>query len=602
MKRLRHRRSVLWLVALLAFALIAAACDSSTGNDEATSSTPLTTSVPATTAAPATTVAPATTAAPSTTAPPSGKPYGGEVIIGQVQEPPILNPLAPGGDKLVVALIGQGYFAGVQEIDGFTSELIPELVTELPTEANGGVTVNDDGSMTVRYQIRDEAHWSDGVPISGDDFQFTLDTILDPDLSIDKTTYEDIIDTKVGPKTFEYTFATPTVLYELLFGIVLPKHAVQGTDFETAWNETMWPSAGPFVFESWQKGESITLVRNENYWKTDAETAQELPFLDTVIFRFSPNTEAMVTDFMGRLVDVINPPSAQIATLQALEPDGVRVEVLNGTFWEHLNFQFGPGRLERNPSSTNDNLSYRRAVAHALNKDLIVSELDTAGEPLDSFVEQYTPTLSQGSWAQYDYDVEKAKEYVEAAKAELDVEELVAVFSTTSNVDDRARVAELLVGMLAEVGIRAENQLEISQVFFDETYHSGEWDMGQWAWVGAPGFSGLVNGLTVFDPGSPPPEGLNKYRWGTDDSSVVDDNTARFSEIYDALGNSIDASVLEPLINEAETILADQVVIIPLYARLDPGVVWGDTIGGFKHNPTAAGFTWNIEAWYNLES
>ena len=55
--------------------------------------------------------------------------------------------------------------AGVQEIDGFTLELIPELVTELPTVDNGGVVVNDDGTMTVSYTIRDEAVWSDGTPI-----------------------------------------------------------------------------------------------------------------------------------------------------------------------------------------------------------------------------------------------------------------------------------------------------------------------------------------------------------------------------------------------------------------------------------------------------
>jgi ABC-type transport system substrate-binding protein len=318
------------------------------------------------------------------------------------------------------------------------------------------------------------------------------------------------------------------------------------------------------------------------------------------MFRFAPDTESLVSDFKGRQIDVINPPSTEIQALQALEPEGVRVEVVNGIFWEHLNFQFGPGRLARNPDSANANLNYRKAVAHAIDKDLIVEALDVAGEPLDSLIEQYSPDLSQGSWDQYDYNVDKAKEYAEAAKAELGVDELVAIFSTTSNVDDRTRVSELLVQMFADVGITYESQLEISQVFFDETYHSGEWDMGEWAWVGAPGFSGLIAGLSVFDPDASPPEGLNNYRWGTEDSSVIDDNTRRFAEIYDALNTSIDPGVLEPLVKEAEDILANQVVIIPLYARLDPAVVWADTVGGFRHNPTRASFTWNVEEWYQL--
>ena len=86
-------------------------------------------------------------------------------------------------------------------------ELIPDVVTELPTIANGGITINDDGTETVRYQIRDEAVWADGTPISGDDYLFTYQTITDPDLPIDKTIYEDIDPASVvaGPKTFEFT-------------------------------------------------------------------------------------------------------------------------------------------------------------------------------------------------------------------------------------------------------------------------------------------------------------------------------------------------------------------------------------------------------------
>ena len=49
------------------------------------------------------------------------------------QEPPTLNSFVPGGDNFIVSIIGQSYYAGVQEIDGFTLELMPELVTELPT-------------------------------------------------------------------------------------------------------------------------------------------------------------------------------------------------------------------------------------------------------------------------------------------------------------------------------------------------------------------------------------------------------------------------------------------------------------------------------------
>ncbi len=42
--------------------------------------------------------------------------------------------------------------------------------------------------------------------------------------------------------------------------------------------------------------------------------------------------------------------------------------------------------------------------------------------------------------------------------------------------------------------------------------------------------------------------------------------------------------------------------MFPLYARLVTAAVWEDTIGGFKHNPTQAGHTWNIEDWYRADA
>ncbi len=598
MTQLWRSRKVAWSAVIIVFALIAAACGG-------TAETTTTTAPPA---APVTT----TTAPPSTTQPvvttttqpaPTGPAYGGTVVVADDQEPPTLNAFVPGGDNFIVSIVGQSYWAGVQEIDGFTLELIPELVTELPTEGNGGVVVNDDGTMTVTYTILDEAQWSDGVPISGDDFQFTLDTIMDPDNAIGTTTYEDIVSTEVGPKTFSYTLSAPTVLYEFLFGNIIPKHDVEGSDFLNDWNDTMWVSAGPFIFNEWQKGEFIEVVRNDNYWKK-AENGDQLPYLDSVVFRFIPETDSIITAFKAREVDVIQPPPASetIEELQKLESEGARVEVLSGPVWEHLNFQFGPARLIRNPDSSNENLNYRKAVAHTIDKELIVDEI-LAGqvEPLDSFVEAFSPTLSQGSWAQYDYNPEKAMELLELAKAELGKDSISTVFSTTSNNDARVKLSELFDTMFSAVGIVYENQLEESQIFFGETLENGQWDLGEWAWVGAPGLSGLIGIMDIFDPAGPPPEGSNFYQWGTPTSSVIDDNTARVAEIRTALNQTVDPEKLIPLLQEAETILADQVVIIPLYARLVTAAVWADEVGGFKHNPTSAGHTWNIEQWYRLD-
>ncbi|MDK1103653.1 MAG: ABC transporter substrate-binding protein [Actinomycetota bacterium] len=615
MKRILHSRKVAFMVLLIAFALVAAACssDPDVGDTTTTAAPPADTTT--TTEAP-----PETT---TTTEAPLVRPYGGEVIVADDQEPPTLNSFAPGGDNFIVSIIGQSYWAGVQEIDGFTLELIPELVTELPTVANGGVTVNDDDTMTVKYQIRDDAQWEDGTPITGNDFQFTYDIIMNPDLPINKSTYEDIDPDSVivGEKTFEYTLTAPTVLFDLLFGTILPAHAIDPATFMEDWNDKMWPSAGPFVFDEWAQGEFVRVVRNDNYWKTDPETGQQLPYLDSVTFKFIPETEAIITAFKAREIDIIQPPpsSETIETLQALEAEGARVEVLSGPVWEHLNFQFGPKRFDRNPNSCNESFNMRAAIAHTINKKVLTDEI-LAGqvEPLDSYIEAFAPALSNQAWAQYQPDVAKATEFYAAALEETG-KECSVVFSTTSNNDARVQMSELFVGMFETTGIPYENDLVDSSVFFGEVLDTGTWDLGEWAWVGSPGLSGLVNIHDLFDPEQPPPLGQNYYRWGTseladeeyegdnavyagtNESSVKDAASERYAVVRDEMNATVDDGELVALIQEAEAILADNLVIFPLYARLVTAAVWADEVGNFKHNPTVASHTWNLELWYRVD-
>ncbi len=603
------------MVLLIAFALVAAACSSDdSGADDTTTTTEAAQDTTTTTAAPATTTTPE---------PKLEHPYGGEAIVADDQEPPTLNSFAPGGDNFIVSIIGQAYWAGVQEIDGYTLELIPELVTELPTVANGGVVVNADGTMTVKYEIRDEAVWEDGTPISGTDFEMTYNIIMNPDLPIVKALYEDIDPDSivVGDKTFEYTLAAPTVQFDLMFGLILPAHAIDPETFLDDWNDKMWPSAGPFIFDEWAQGEFVRVVRNDNYWKTDAETGQALPYLDSVTFKFIPETESIITAFKAREIDIIQPPpnSETIETLQALEPEGARVEVLSGPVWEHLNWQFGQKRFERNENSCNESYNMRKAVAHTIVKTTLTDEI-LAGqvEPLDSYVDPFAPTLSLSAWAQYQPDVALATEAYAAAVEETG-KECSVVFSTTSNNDARVKMSELFVGMFEATGIPYVNALVDSSVFFGEYLDVGNWDLGEWAWVGSPGLSGLVSIHDVFDPEGPPPVGQNYYRWGTtelDDSEYEGDNAIyansnessvrnaasdRYAVVRDEMNSTVDEGELIVLIHEAEQILADELVIFPLYARLVTAAVWEDEIGNFKHNPSQAGHTWNMESWYRSD-
>lgn len=540
-------------------------------------------------------------------------PPGGVVVIADDQEPRTLNPYAPEGDNLVTSTIGQAHLAGAHDIDAETLELIPELAVELPTVANGGVIVNDDGTMTVKWEIRDEAVWSDGAPITGRDFAFTLEyreamnECWDEDADWKPVFAAPGDVATVGDKSVAVRFPSPTLEYEQLFQWIVPEHVVAGTNYCEDWNDTAWPAAGPFVVDDWQRGRSLTLVRNESYWKHDPDGGDRLPYLDGVEFRFIPETQEIMNAFRGREVDVIQPPPfpETIDSLEGLRDEGAEVLIVSGPVWEHLNFQFGPNN--RNQESLNRYAEYRQAIAYALDLEQLFTNIGYEEvEASYGFITHFTPAATSEPWRQYEYNPDLARQLLAAAceRAQRDcvASPPVMVFSTTSNADFRPRFADGLQEMLGEVGIEVRLELEDSQLFFGDTLNGGTFDVAEWAWIGSPGLDGLVSAFDVFDPDTSVPEGDNYYRWGTADSVVRDhDAVAEMRVLLAAIRSTVDRAEIMALAGQIEEVLAREAVVIPTHSRLMMGAVWADEIAGFSMNVTQASHTWNIEFWRRLD-
>jgi ABC-type transport system substrate-binding protein len=313
---------------------------------------------------------------------------------------------------------------------------------------------------------------------------------MDPVYGLDRSGYEDIVpgSVVVGEKSFRFVLSRPSLVVESLFSVLLPAHVVAGTDLMADWNDRMWVSGGPFQFESWTPAteedlfSTIILTRNDAYWKVDGDTGQQLPFLDRVVFRFVGDVDTLVAEFEARRLDVITPgaDAAILDHLAALE--GVVVDVVGNGQWEHLSFQFGQGRLTRNPGSYNSHLEFRRAVAHAVDRDRVAAELfGSWGVGMDSYVEAFTPGWSQAAWAQYDYDPDAARTALAELCAKPDIDCTTnppTVVFTAQSADLRIRLSEILEPMFTEVGIAFRAELDPALVFFGSTLDFGRYDLG----------------------------------------------------------------------------------------------------------------------------
>jgi ABC-type transport system substrate-binding protein len=242
---------------------------------------------------------------------------------------------------------------------------------------------------------------------------------------------------------------------------------------------------------------------------------------------------------------------------------------------------------------------------------------------MDSYVEAYRPEASSGAWSRYAYDPVEARRLVgevcEDRGFPCDIDPPVVVLSTTAGSDTRTRLAEALAPMLADAGIAVTLELEESALLFGETLIAGTWDLGVWGWEAGPGLAPLVRVHDLWDAEGFPPYGTNYQRWGTPavegaepvstsrgpvdvnqgESTVVDEHTQRFALLRDRMQGVVDEEAALSLVGDAEGVLADQVVFVPLFARLWVGAVWADRIGGYVPNPVID--TWNIEQWYRLD-
>jgi peptide/nickel transport system substrate-binding protein len=553
----------------LVFAVVIAACTSTSGSRAATTV--------------AMTTIPPTTMVTTPTEPPDG--YGGEVIIGASLPVTTLNPFSENA-PLSANLAGQAVWATTYDILPDSWERVPDIITSLPTRTPGGIEIAEDGSMTVRYQVEQNAVWSDGIPITGADIAFTAEKMaalaLGGSQNIDPI-MASVIATSSLDRIARITFSEASFAFEDALWVVLPSHAIdEATDLGKA-DGFVWPSGGPFVVAQSQEPRSLSLERNLNYWKTTAN-GDQLPYLERLTFA---SGEA-VDMFSNRRVDVFV-VSAGVDAVDVI-PEEAEVQVAQSPLVEQLTFQFAESRDAANPESNNDSRDYRTAIAYSLDREGIVDEAGVLWSP-------ETPGMlvakGPSAWDIYPYNASEGSTLIDAV---ADVDDSIlgspkAVLTTTSELDDRIRMGDALVGNFAGIGVDLGTKYLESLIFFGEQLGTGSFDIGMWAWPSNGGYGSQLLLMEHFDVESAD----NLGNWGVGDSAS--DGSAAYSELVAEARSTTDAARFEEIIGSAETLLAEYLPVIPLFRRSSVTAFWADRLTGVVHNGSRSDLTWNVGTW-----
>lgn len=448
-----------------------------------------------------------------------------DIVIGIPLEPPHLDPTASAAAAIDEVLYAN-VFQGLTRI-GPTGEVLPDLAESW--------TISDDGK-TYTFKLHSGVKFHDGSDFNADDVKFSLDRARDEKSVNAQKALFTAIDTveAVDPATVKITLKNPqgSFLYNLGWGdavIVAP---------ETADTNKEKPiGTGPFKFQNWAKGSSITLVKSDTYWGEPA-------FLDKAEFRIVPDAAAAVPALL----------SGDVQAFPFFQPDGVAQIEGDPRFSVVVGATEGETLLTMNNKKPPfDNLKVRQAISYALDRDAIVEGASAGfGKPIGSHQSPASKDYVDLT-GMYPHDVNKAKELLKEAGLENG-------FKATLKLPppSYARLGgEIIASQLREVGI----DLEIIPV---------EW--AQWL---EQVFKGKDFDLTIVSHTEP--NDIDIY--SRKDYYFNYDNPA-FDKVIEELKVTSDEAKRKDLLGQAQKILAEDAVVGFLFELPKVGV-WDAKLEGF---------------------
>lgn len=505
---------------------------------------------------------------------------GGHLTIGCAQEPTSLNPFLPGGSTVATKLVTSNILWGLLAV---TPDLkyAPRIAEKVPTVENGLITRNP---FTVTYDIRKDAVWSDGTPITSEDVKFTWETIMNPAYQIaDRSGYDKIerIDIPYD-KTLRIVFKEPYAAYKELFSTtcpILPKHILEHQGFSDAINDLLPFASGPYKFKEWVHGDHLTIVRNEGFWGDDA-------YIDKVTFKFLPKGVTQVTNLSEGAIDVLYPSDDKRVTDKIKLIPGTAGFSDPGMLWEHLAFNTSKPPL--------NDINVRKAIAYAIDRKKIAEAATGEPDVLDSIIIPEQQAFYSPAWSKYGANKNRSDrvgEYLARAGYkkgrdgifEKNGTPLVIKISTAYGNPTREEVEKIIQEDLRTAGIKLEIDNADSNTFFNRRLANGDFEMGLWAWLEDP-----EPGMDfIFADDRIPPAGENYYRY----------NNPEVTAVLKTMPTVIDDAKRANLYREVQEKIANDAVVVPLYQHFQV-VAFNKKVNGVINNISFEGPFWNLSNWW----
>lgn len=402
--------------------------------------------------------------------------------------------------------------------------------------------VSEDG-LTYTFNIREDANWSNGEPVTAEDFVYAWTYMLEPEtaspaaflayfiegaeaFNAGEGSAEDLGLAAVDEKTFEVTLSQPTGAFLNIISnpSFFPVHKATAEE-NPEWfaSADTFVANGPFMLESWTPDSEIVMAKNEEYW--DADTVK----LDKVHWAMVSDTNTEYQMFESGDLDMTEIPADSAEEL--IDSENVVIEDQAGLAFYRFNVEEEPFQ----------NKKIRQAIGKAVNQQELVDYVTKMGEvPATGFVSPGFEDAEGNDFRETNgdlqtFDAEEAKTLLEEGMEEEGYDELPTITLTYSNTESNRIVAEAIQQMVSQnIGVEMELSASESNVFLDEQ-RALQHQLSRSSFL--HDYADPVNALESFVTGS----SMNRTGWSNEeydqliaDAKAETDEQARYELLYEA--------------------------------------------------------------------
>ncbi len=558
--------------------------------------------------------------------PPSSTPVtylpgtGGLITVGIDQAPTGCNPNTATGSTYADRLVLSAVLPSAFSVDGSgQSEYDPALIDSAELQSTS--------PETVVYTLNPKAIWSDGVPITAEDFMYAWEhqrsvpiNTTGGDANVLTTAgYDDIATMTPSNKgrTLTVVFSTPYADWQGLFDYLLPAHVLDRTGWSPTCDDVdpkVDLSGGPFEISTVAKT-SIMLVRNPHWWG-------QQPKIDRLRIRIAGGPSQLAQWLHEGKIDIAAPTyftSSFLAAVSSLPTIRSSVDISNA----FLELEFATaGQLTSDPL-------IRDAVAYAVDRQGLVdrvvgwadvniapasshlySQADTgypttpAPVPVNSTTTTTTttPTTTSGTISAKTFPAgadpnEVVDDLVSAGYSRsaagtwvsLTGHPLVLKLGVDASDGWAAQAAPILIEQLREQGITVQALDEPNATVAGEQLQSGTVDMA------------LISLHTTAFPSSTSAwySPVLDFSGGTGAQDWSNYNSTKVNNLFSRAAQELDPVTAQPLYNQIDAQLWSDMAALPLFAEPD-ALAWSSFVTGVTLGTYPQGLFSTVLDWARL--